>query len=49
MREKLVQEALVWREAAHQKPVIFLSLDDSLTDKDKGSPLLTGSGLNLTD
>jgi hypothetical protein len=40
MREKLVQDALVRREATHHKPVIFLSLDDSLTDKDKGSKRL---------
>jgi hypothetical protein len=37
LREELIQDALARREAAHQKPVIFLSLDDSLTDKDKGS------------
>jgi hypothetical protein len=40
LREKLVQDALIQREAAHQKPIIFLSLDDGLTDKDKGSKRL---------
>jgi hypothetical protein len=29
LREQLVQDALVRREVAHQKPVIFLSLDDT--------------------
>jgi hypothetical protein len=37
LQKKLVKNALVRREVAHHKPVIFLSLDDGLTDKDKGS------------
>lgn len=40
LRENLVQEALARRQMAHQRPVVFLSLDDSLTGKDKGSTRL---------
>jgi hypothetical protein len=35
LREKLVQGALARREAAHQKPDIFLILDDNLPTRIK--------------